>query len=126
MTAARVVVVSEPICLVCCRPLEHRDKWSGLIKGRYVCLRCALSATGFWQDDFVESWDREVGFSIVDGAAVPLDNPRRYHYRRSSGGTCSICGGDSAVLEVVSGRALCATCLHELDAALEEWRTLKP
>lgn len=118
--------LTEPLCLVCTRPLEHRDKWPGAIKGRFVCLRCSLSTTGFWKDEDDEGWSQEVGFTVADGEAVPLENPRQYQFRKSTEGACSICGRESVVLELLSGRALCARCLSELDSGLEQWRKLKP
>lgn len=94
----------EPLCLVCTRPLEYRDKWPGRIKGRYLCLRCSLSATGFWKDENDESWGGEYGVAVSDeGLRAPLSNPRKYHFRRSDDGVCSICGGQSATRELLSG-----------------------
>ncbi len=58
---------ADPRCLVCTRPLEYRDKWPGTIKGRYVCLRCALSIVGFWKDESAEGVSQEVGVVLTRG-----------------------------------------------------------
>jgi hypothetical protein len=115
----------EPLCLVCTRPLEHRDSWPGTIKGRYMCLRCALSIVGFWKGEYDEGVSQEEGVAVTDGVPTPLRNPRKYHHRRSDTGVCSICGAESITLELRSGRAFCAACLTGLDRALGEWRKLK-
>lgn len=116
---------SEPPCLVCQRPLEYRDKWPGGIKGRYICLRCALTVVGFWRDGDDEGVSQEQGAALEKfGNSTPLANPRCYHHRKSGMSDCSICGARSVTIELNYDRAFCADCLSDLARDIVEWRKL--
>ena len=123
VSATAAADIPGPLCLVCERPLEYRDKWPGEIKGRYVCLRCALTVVGFWQDGDDEGVSQEEGAVLEEsGDWTPLANPRAYHHRKSPTGRCSICGARSVTIELNYGRAFCTNCLNDLARDIVEWR----
>ncbi len=113
---------TDPICLVCSRPLTYCNMWSGEIKDDYVCLRCALTMVGFWQDGFSLGRSHEQ----VAGPSRRPAIDRVYHQRRSDQGSCSICAAQSVTLELVYDRALCADCLSTLGESVNEWRKRTP
>ena len=53
--------IPGPPCLDFERPLEYRDNWPGEIKGRTICLRCAQTVVGLWQDGSGEGVSQEQG-----------------------------------------------------------------
>ena len=114
-TASGAYAASRPRqCAVCHEEVAPADAWSGEIGSSTLCVACARTLVGFWQDDL----DGAVVSTEVSPPAPDSKRPTRRLWRT----TCLGCGAPALVFESTSHSGLCPGCLETLRGEVDRWR----